>query len=347
MDNSSPRKTIRVKAKTTEKDEIIKNNIVNEVNITGRKAPIQNKHKPLERKEIIDVAATAITFLALLVAIASTITTSRISIDTLSEMKNQGIKAQASLDEMQKQREISQSTLDEMQKQRELSIEPVIVIDSAIIHATREYKGKAYNREYKSFKYKFEDNYEGERSVALKMVNIGAGVASYINITFPIDSYYNWLNSIISRCNENPLHYSLKYEILETEKEIQRINVDFSNREIVNEEAIDRKNEILFLLPKAENDYDFELPDRYSNVISELAITYDIFDIPPIRLSVDYVDSDETSYSSSLWLQINHLGWSIRSNENADGGVEEAIYRIGLDFGYSELTESKPGKWCK
>ena len=196
---------------------------------------------------------------------------------------------------------ISLVTLFEMKIQRNNAYMPTIVFESV------EVKTDLTNSEQ-------EGIYNG---IKLSTRNIGVGVAK--KITFELDSsnYIRWLKLYNDLNPENPYHYEMNHGV---------VTISMGGK-VVNF-AADYKSEKLFLLPNAEESYEFMLPAHYKILLHEIYKNANtgLIDIPDLEIKVAYSDVQNVMYEETVRLSVNTMLFTIGSE-----GEKSVTYQIIMD----------------
>ena len=195
---------------------------------------------------------------------------------------------------------ISLVTLFEMQEQRNNAYMPTIVFESIEVETELEDS-------------EIKDIYDGIRFTTR---NIGVGVAK--KITFEVDSsnYIRWIELYNELNPEHPYFYEISNN---------RLNVSRDGKAIGF--SANYKNEKLFLLPNAEESYEFELPGQYKMLLHEI-YTYSnewMIEIPDIVIEVSYFDVQNVPYREKINLSVETMLFIHDENE------KYVIYQINMD----------------
>ena len=193
---------------------------------------------------------------------------------------------------------ISLVTLFEMKIQRNNAYMPTIVFETAQVNTDLR------NNEH-------EGIYE---SISFVTRNIGVGVAKKISFTLDSSNLIRWIELYNTMNPENPYPYQIKNGVMQ---------VTIDGKKIAFE--ADHKTEKLFLLPNAEESYEFALPSPYTILLYEIykhantgAIAF-----PELEVDVTYYDVQNVQYKETLHLCVKTLFFINSENQQ---GVTFQIY---------------------
>ena len=196
---------------------------------------------------------------------------------------------------------ISLVTLFEMKIQRNNAYMPTIVFESVEVEAD------------------LSDNEQVDMLDGIRFTtrNIGVGVAK--KITYEVDSsnYVRWIELYNVLNPENQYSYEVGKNLLFLTRD--DVSMGFS---------ANNKVEKLFLLPNAEEAYEFVLPSQYKMLLHEIYKCSDVgmLDIPDIEVKVSYSDVQGVQYEEIVYLSVKTLFFS------SDGEDEKSVmYRINMD----------------
>ena len=196
---------------------------------------------------------------------------------------------------------VSLVTLVEMKIQRNNAYMPTIVFESVEVETDlNDSKPKNMN--------------DGIRFTTR---NIGVGVAK--KITFEVDSsnYIRWLELYNELNPEHPYLYEINNKMLNVSRDGNAIGF-----------SANYKNEKLFLLPNAEESYEFILPVQYKMLLHEI-YTYSnvgMLEIPDIEIEVSYFDVQNVLYKETIHLSVETI-FFMNNGENE----KSVIYQINMD----------------
>ena len=174
---------------------------------------------------------------------------------------------------------ISLVTLYEMKIQRNNAYMPTIVFESVDVNTF---------------------NTDGEYdNIFFSTRNIGVGVAKKITYSMDSSNYIRWLEYYNKLNPENPYTYNIKGEVFQVIIDGQKLG--FSATE---------KSEKLFLLPNAEESYEFMLPSQYTFLLHEIYKHSKVgeIDIPDLEIEVTYSDVQNVQYMETIQLSVKTFG---------------------------------------
>lgn len=196
---------------------------------------------------------------------------------------------------------ISLVTLFEMKIQRNNAYMPTIVFESVEVETDLSFSEQA-------------NIYDGIR---FSTRNIGVGVAK--KITYEVDSsnYIRWIELYNELNPDNQYLYEIDNNMLNISRD--GILMGFS---------ANYKNEKLFLLPNAEETYEFTLPGQYRMLLHEIYkySNVGVIDIPDIEIKVSYFDVQGVLYEEIVHLSVETIFFM------SNGEDEKSVtYQINMD----------------
>lgn len=201
-------------------------------------------------------------------------------------------------------------TLWEMQKQRNNAYMPDIIFDTVTVNLQW---GNTKNLDKPLADTDVEYN---PSSILIPTRNIGVGVAK--QITYSIDS--STLIELLNLLNELDTNNKYTY----TQKENQFI-ICKDGTEIIFPTEYETKK--AYLLPNAEEVYDFILPMQYAKTLQEIYYLRNsaLIDIPDIKINVVFKDVQGVEYNNLITLTIEDYFYTTDTEGN---GL--ATYKISM-----------------
>ena len=169
---------------------------------------------------------------------------------------------------------ISLVTLFEMKIQRNNAYMPTIVFETAQVNTDL---GGAYE------------------NITFSTRNIGVGVAKKITFTLDSSNFIRWLELYNDMNPEDPYTYEIKGDVFQVTMGGQKIGF-----------STDYKSEKLFLLPNAEESYEFALPAHYTIMLYEIYKHAEngAIDFPDLEIEVSYFDVQNVQYKETINLSV-------------------------------------------
>ena len=177
---------------------------------------------------------------------------------------------------------ISLVTLREMKIQRNNAYMPTIVFETAKVGTDATQFGIDFS----------DDTYD---NITFLTRNIGVGVAKKLTYALDSSNYVRWLEFYNTLNPEDPYTYEIKGDVFSVTMDGQKIG--FPAKET---------REKLFLLPNAEESYNFVLPSEYTVLLYEIykhAKTWEL-DIPDLEVEVSYSDVQNVQYKEIIRLSV-------------------------------------------
>lgn len=147
--------------------------------------------------------------------------------------------------------------------------------------------------------------------------NIGVGVAKKIIYEIDYSNYIRWIDFYNELNPNNKYIYEINKNMLHISKD--GISMGFSPN---------FKTEKLFLLPNAEEKYEFVLPAQYTMLLQEIYKSFNehIKEIPDIEVKVSYFDVQGILYEETVYLSVETLLY-------INNGEEErsVMYQINMN----------------
>lgn len=196
---------------------------------------------------------------------------------------------------------ISLVTLFEMKIQRNYAYMPTIVFETVEVTADLKNSDKAAL-------------YEG---VKLPARNIGVGVAKRISFKVETSNFVRWLDVYNDLYPEN----AYQYEVDDGVATILR------NGETLGF-STDYETDKVFLLPNAEEAYEFVLPAQYKVLLYEIYKNANtgMIDIPELEIKVSYYDVQNVMYEETIHLSVKTTLFTM------NGENEKLVtYQISMD----------------
>lgn len=144
--------------------------------------------------------------------------------------------------------------------------------------------------------------------------NIGVGVAKKITYTMDYSNLIRWLEYYNGLNPDHPYDYQIKDDVFQIIMDGQKLG--FS--------AIE-KSEKLFLLPNAEESYEFILPPQYTFLLHEIYKHSKVgeINIPDLQVEVSYSDVQNVEYKETITLAVKTFSLL---NTEKEHGVSYQIY---------------------
>ena len=203
-------------------------------------------------------------------------------------------------------------TLHEMQIQRNNAYMPDIIFETTTV--TISWGNPENLDNYKSLVG--ADTDLNPSSINIPVKNIGVGVAKKISFTMDTDNYLSLLNLSNEINPENQYTYTQKDSRLTISNGLQEFNFTASFRD-----------DKTFLLPDAEETYNFVIPFQYVSLLREIFLTLRASpnDIPDLQIQVFFEDVQGVKYNKTIILSPE----PIFAVEDSDGNGL-AIYQIAM-----------------
>lgn len=196
---------------------------------------------------------------------------------------------------------ISLVTLFEMKIQRNYAYMPTIVFETVEVTTDLKNGDKAAL-------------YEG---VKLPARNIGVGVAKRISFEVESSNFVRWLDVYNELYMENAYQYEVDDGVVTISRNGETLGF-----------STDYETDKVFLLPNAEESYEFVLPAQYKILLYEIYKNSNtgIIDIPDLEIKVSYYDVQNVMYEETIHLSVKTTLFKM------NGESEKLVtYQISMD----------------
>ena len=174
---------------------------------------------------------------------------------------------------------ISLVTLFEMKIQRNYAYMPVVVFETV----------------EEEIDLKNEDRAILRQGIALPARNIGVGVAKKITFKLEASNFARWLDAYNALYPENAYQYEVDGGVVTILRDGKTLGF-----------STDYEVDKVFLLPNAEESYEFVLPAEYKALLFEIYKNANtgIIDIPGLEIKVSYYDVQNVMYEETIHLSV-------------------------------------------
>ena len=198
-------------------------------------------------------------------------------------------------------------TLREMQIQRNNAYRPDIVFESVSVHFIWGQHDKYFSSVHGCLSNPFAKGDFNPYYLQIPLKNIGVGVAK--NITYSIDasSFIELLDYLNGISDENNYTYD----------EMDDGSLFLRNGQWQRMVSSTLNSKVLYLLPNAEETYDFYIPEVYLELLKNIYLSCgdEPHNIPAIKINLSFEDVQGVRYTNTVFLTIGtYFYW-----EDADG----------------------------